>query len=95
MIIHGTQILNKKTNTIHIVDDIEVINNETLVFTKDMKCFPISEIKRIEVQDTSLSYSESETIVDFTSSLIQVLRNDLPRVQKPPSFLEKLLNRFF
>jgi len=46
MISHGTQIINEKTNTIHIVDEIEVINNETLVFTQDVKCFPLSEVKK-------------------------------------------------
>jgi hypothetical protein len=46
MISHGTQIINEKTNTIHIVDEVEVINNETLVFTQDVKCFPLSEVKR-------------------------------------------------
>ena len=46
MIGYGTQIINKKTDTIHIVDEIEVINNETLVFTQDVKCFPLSEVEK-------------------------------------------------
>lgn len=46
MIGYGTQIINKRTNTVHTVDGIEVINNETLVFTQDVKCFPLSEVEK-------------------------------------------------
>jgi hypothetical protein len=95
MISHGTRIINKKTNTTHVVDGIEVINGESLVFTKDIKCFPISEVRRIESQNIQLSYSDSKNIIGFTNSLIQVLHYDLPLVEKKPSFLEKLFNKFF
>lgn len=44
MINQGSEILNIKTNTKHIVDGIEIINNEKLVFTKDVKCFPYNEV---------------------------------------------------
>lgn len=94
MILHGTQIINEKTNTIHVVDEIEVINNETLVFTQDMKCFPISEIRTVKIENIPLSPSESKTIINFTNSLIQVLRFDLPYAEKEPSHIEKLKNQF-
>jgi hypothetical protein len=45
MITYGTQIINERTNTIHVVDGIETINDKTLVFTQDIKCFPLSEVK--------------------------------------------------
>jgi len=45
MITQGSKILNLKNGTIHIVDGIEIINNEKLIFTKDVKCFPYEEVK--------------------------------------------------
>jgi hypothetical protein len=90
----GTQIINKRTNTTHFIDEIEVINNETLIFTQDMKCFPISEIIVAKIEDYPLSYSESKTIINFTNSFIQVLRYDLPLAEKNPSYIDKLKNMF-
>jgi len=48
MITIGSQIIYIKTNTLHTVDGIEVINHKTLVFTKDTKCFPIEEVMSVE-----------------------------------------------
>lgn len=45
MIKPGSEITHKITNATHIVDGFEIINNEKLVFTTDMKCFPINEIR--------------------------------------------------
>ena len=94
MISQGTKIINKRTNTTHLIDEIEVINNETLIFTQDMKCFPISEIMVVKNGDSPLSYSESERMINFTNSFIRVLRYDLPLAEKDPSYVDKLKNMF-
>ena len=94
MISQGTQIINKRTNTTHFVDEIEVINNETLIFTQDMKCFPISEIIVAKIEESPMSYSESKTIINFTNSFIRVLHYDLPLAEKDPSYVDKLKNMF-
>ena len=76
MIESGTQIINIKRNTIHIVDGVEVINNEKLVFTADMKCFPIGEIELFySPQFTKENHNDLKTL---SSSLFEVLENDYP-----------------
>jgi len=40
----GSKIQNNKFKTIHIVEHVETINDLTLVYTEDIKCFPISEV---------------------------------------------------
>lgn len=93
MITQGTQIKNKKTNTIHVVDDIEVINHETLVFTKDLKCFPITEIEKSETSNSVSNDYDSRVVINLTNSIIQVLHYDLPYVQKKPNFIEKIIRK--
>ena len=64
MVTIGSQIIDTKTNTFHIVDGIEVIDNKTLVFTKDLKCFPIGEIIPIEnLYNTQKEVTPSEQYV--------------------------------
>lgn len=78
MITHGTQIINEKTNTIHIVDEIEVINNETLVFTHDVKCFPLSEVKRHpNLGEKTIEKFNSEDDESFVLSAIRAC-DDFP-----------------
>jgi hypothetical protein len=45
MIQIGDKIRNKKTNTIHIVDSIDVFDGLTLIFTKDIKYIPINDVE--------------------------------------------------
>lgn len=94
MMHYGTEIINKKTKTVHKVDDIEVINNETLVFTQDLKCFPISEIQTCNIQNSEL-HNHNSKIIELTNSLIQVLDYNLPYAEKKPSFIEKVISKFF
>jgi hypothetical protein len=68
MIRRGTQIINEKTNTIHIVDEIEVINNETLVFTQDVKCFPLSEVKKYPNLEKISSEDDESLILSVIKS---------------------------
>ena len=93
MIVIGTQIKNKKANTIHVVDGIEVINHETLVFTTDLKCFPISEIEKLETPNSESNDYESRIVINLTNSIIQVLHYDLPYVEKKPNFIEKIIRK--
>lgn len=41
----GTQILNTKTNTRHVVDLCETYGETTVVFTEDSKCFNINDVR--------------------------------------------------
>jgi hypothetical protein len=67
MISRGSQITNVRNNTTHIVDDIEVINGEKLIFTEDTKCFPYHECEL--VQNSSIEYT------NFTKTLIDNLKH--------------------
>jgi hypothetical protein len=79
MISRGSQITNVRNNTTHIVDDIEVINGEKLIFTEDTKCFPYHECEL--VQNSSIEYT------NFTKNLIDNLKHselDLGEWTPPP-----------
>jgi hypothetical protein len=93
MIVPGTQIKNKKTNTIHVVDGIEAINHETLVFTTDLKCFPILEIEKLETPNSESNDYDPRIVINLTNSIIQALHYDLPYVEKKPSFIEKIIGK--
>ena len=45
MIQIGDKIKNKKTNTTHIVDSIDVFDELTLIYTKDSKYIPINDVE--------------------------------------------------
>jgi hypothetical protein len=77
MIVSGSKIINSITLTTHIVDDIEIINGKRLVFTTDMKCFPIEDVKNLK--DETLK-SECEKFnhnqiddVQFLKSLYSII----------------------
>ena len=55
-ILKGDLILNKNTNTEHVVESVEIFNNSIVIFTDDnkCKCFPISEI--IKIPKSKLAY---------------------------------------
>ena len=40
----GSKIQSNKFKTIHIVEHVETIDDLTLVYTEDIKCFPIIEV---------------------------------------------------
>jgi|694.fasta_scaffold62588_5 hypothetical protein len=44
-IIKGSKIKNNKLGTFHIVESVEIYDDVTLVYTEDVKCFPIKEIE--------------------------------------------------
>jgi hypothetical protein len=81
MIESGTQIINIKRNTIHIVDGVEVINNEKLVFTTDMKCFPIKEIELF--YPFQFTNKDQDALKKLSISLFEVLENDYPYFDPP------------
>lgn len=76
----GSQIISVRTNTTHRVDDIETIDNKRLVFTTDLKCFPIEEVELCPVR---LSTDERERLKTLTPSLFEVLENDYPHFNLP------------
>jgi hypothetical protein len=76
----GSQIVNMKRNTTHIVDDIEVIHNKTLVFTTDMKCFPIEEV---ELSPIRLTTNERNRLKSLSPLLFEVLEHDFPQFTPP------------
>jgi hypothetical protein len=76
----GSQIISVRTNTTHIVDDIETIDNKRLVFTTDMKCFPIEEV---ELYSVRLSTDERKRLKTLTPLLFEVLEHDYPQFNLP------------
>ena len=43
----GSKIQSNKFKTIHIVEHVEIIDDLTLVYTEDIKCFPITEVELV------------------------------------------------
>ena len=72
MIGTGTQIINISTNTAHTVDDVEVINGKTLVFTTDMNCFPIEDVVKLHY---GVLNTESKKIISDKSDDIKLLQS--------------------
>ena len=71
----GSKIVNIKTNTTHIVDEIEVINGQKLIFTKDVKCFPYEYCVPFENSKLdSIHLTHSESIV-FAKHVLTELFN--------------------
>jgi hypothetical protein len=62
MIAQGSKIINRKTKRTHIVDAIEVINGTTLVFTEDIKCFPIELCYELIDDEIDVEYKNVDTI---------------------------------
>lgn len=94
----GSQIISVRTNTTHIVDDIETIDNKRFVFTTDMKCFPIEEVELCPVR---LSIDERKRLKTLTPLLFEVLEHDYPQFNLPQNkkniftrIWEKLLPSF-
>lgn len=46
-IIKGSKIKNNKLGTFHIVESVENYDDITLVYTEDVKCFPVKEVERV------------------------------------------------
>lgn len=90
MITQGSEIFNLKTRTKHIVDEIEIINNEKLVFTKDVKCFPIKEVKLLK------TYDEEDENLEFLKKILykKKLNYDGYVIPKPIQKLEPQKNIF-
>jgi hypothetical protein len=76
----GSQIISIRTNTAHIVDDIETIDNKRFVFTTDMKCFPIEDVELFSVR---LSTDERKRLKTLTPLLFEVLEHDFPQFTPP------------
>lgn len=76
----GVKIINTKTNSSHTLDGIEEINGEILVFTEDMKCFPISEIQ--VVKNPSQEYHTNQKNFRLDHSIFEMLINDFPDIDK-------------
>jgi hypothetical protein len=101
MIKQGSEILNIKTNTKHIVDGIETINNEKLIFTKDVKCFRYEEATLVlnvdEVQSSFflITKSISEGRMNYDGFAIP---DPLPKLETKKNIFtriwEKLLPSF-
>jgi hypothetical protein len=45
-IIQGDKIFSNSSKSFHIVDGVEIIEGFTLVFTEDVKCFPINDVRK-------------------------------------------------
>lgn len=77
---HSNKVLNCKNSSIHVIDEILMIENQTYIFTQDSKCFPEAEIEYITPYPTingirkligknKLTLSEREIIKDDLKSL--------------------------
>lgn len=95
MITKGCQITNVINNTIHIVDDIEVINGQKLIFTEDMKCFPYHECELIQSSSMELA-NVTKTLIDNLKKSELDLGEWTPREFIPkPKKRKNLLFRFW
>jgi hypothetical protein len=99
MVAIGSKVINKKTNKIHIVDEIEIINGETLIFTKDIKCFPIEFCEEIfgdDIPSKKRHIHESSDVVNLLQSLHLVIDiSEFPSVpyeSKKTNFFSKILS---
>lgn len=101
----GTKIISKQTNQIHIVDEIEIINGETLIFTMDKKCFPIGQIDSLRKENSNLNTKEihrHEIIetVEFLENLHLIIDiSEFPSIPYPKKnifsrFLDKIVYTF-
>jgi hypothetical protein len=55
------KIKSLKYGTFHIVDEIEVIDGVTVVYTKDSKCFPLYEITKFNPFKEFINYHEKKS----------------------------------
>ena len=100
MVTIGSKVINKKTNKIHIVEEIETINGETLIFTTDIKCFPIEFCEEITVDGISTKkgahITESSDVVNLLESLhLFIDISEFPSVpyeSKKTNFFSKIWN---
>jgi hypothetical protein len=104
MITQGSKVLNLKTETIHIVDGIEIINNEKLIFTKDVKCFPYEEVKLYnnvdEVQEAFYlalkSISEGRMKYDgYAMPDGYIIPDSISKIKTKKNIFQKIYNRIF
>jgi hypothetical protein len=104
MITQGSKVLNLKTGTIHIVDGIEIINNKTLIFTKDVKCFPYEEVKLYnnidEVQESFYlvlkSISEGRMKYDgYAMPDGYIIPDSISKIKTKKNIFQKIYNRIF
>ncbi len=42
----GNKIKSLSKKTTHVVESIEIFENQTVVFTEDVKCFPIEDVQK-------------------------------------------------
>jgi hypothetical protein len=42
----GDKIKSLTKKSIHVIESIEVVDNQTVIFTEDIKCFPIEDVQR-------------------------------------------------
>jgi hypothetical protein len=95
MISRGSQITNIRNNTIHVVDDIEVINGEKLIFTEDTKCFPYHECEIVQKPRTDLT-NITKTLIDNLKHSELDLGEWTPREFIPkPKIRKNFLSRFW
>lgn len=57
------RVLNTQTDTIHTIDEIEVVDELTIVYTEDGNCFPEYMIRHVSKKD------EYKRIEDFVCEL--------------------------
>jgi hypothetical protein len=55
------KIKSLKYGTFHIVDDIEVIDGVTVVYTEDSKCFPVYEVEKFNPFKEFINYNEKKS----------------------------------
>jgi hypothetical protein len=83
MILKGSEIVDIRYNTSHIVDDIEVINGKKLVFTEDIKCIPYTHCKLVDRSYNTSIYFAKNTIYDLINSEREIYLG----VLSPPQFI--------
>lgn len=73
MISKGSKVINIKTNKLHVVEEIEIINGETLIFTTDISCFPIDFCQEVIEESIFIRNSEYQNKEPKVLNLLQTL----------------------
>jgi hypothetical protein len=63
----GDLVYNTKTKTEHLVESIELVDDDFIIFTDDIKCFPISDLVKLpksKIARLFLSWFESKKLND-------------------------------
>jgi chemotaxis protein CheY-P-specific phosphatase CheC len=101
MISKGSKVINIKTNKLHVVEEIEIINGETLIFTTDISCFPIDFCREVFEERISIGNSEYQNkepeVLDLLQSLHKIIDisefPSIPYVHEEKNLITKIWDK--